>query len=67
MARGRPDRDDYLRTLGLPSNADPIEILTVSGGYRVTDAYDLFSQTRERGRRTICVPLLSAWLAVRHC
>lgn len=38
----RPDRADYLRRLGLPSGADPFEILETSGGYRATDAYEVF-------------------------
>ena len=42
IAPGRPDRSDYLNNLGLPENADPVEILSVSGGYRVTDAYEVF-------------------------
>ena len=42
IAQGRPDRADYLDNLGLPENADPVEILSVSGGYRVTDAYEVF-------------------------
>ena len=42
IAPGRPDRADYLDNLGLPENADPVEILSVSGGYRVTDAYEVF-------------------------
>lgn len=42
IAPGRPDRANYLDNLGLPENADPVEILSVSGGYRVTDAYEVF-------------------------
>ena len=62
MARGRPDRDDYLRTLGLPSNADPIEILTVSGGYRVTDAYEVFPKlVKGADGRFACRFFLHGW------
>lgn len=43
MSHKRRDFHDYVQTLGLsPSNADPIEILTASGGQRVTDAYEVF-------------------------
>ena len=38
----RPDREDYLRRLDLPTHADPFEILSTSGGYRATDAYEVF-------------------------
>ncbi len=38
----RPDREEYLRRLGLPSRADPFEILSTNGGYRATDAYEVF-------------------------
>ena len=42
IAPGRPDRTDYLDNLDLPENANPIEILSVNGGHRVTDAYEVF-------------------------
>ncbi len=42
IAQGRPDRADYLGNLGLPESADPFEMLSVSGGYRVTDDYEVF-------------------------
>lgn len=42
MAKGRPDRLDYLRYLDLSADATPVEILTVNGGTRVTDAYEVF-------------------------
>lgn len=42
MAKGRPDRLDYLSYLDLPENATPFEILSVNGGTRVTDAYEVF-------------------------
>ncbi len=38
----RPDREAYLRRLALPSQADPFEILSTNGGYRATDAYEVF-------------------------
>ena len=42
MARGRPDRAEHLRQLGLDGNADPVEILSVNGGDKVTDTYQVF-------------------------
>jgi len=42
IAQGRPDRMDYLRNLDLPENATPVEILSVNGGTRVTDTYEVF-------------------------
>ena len=42
MSSARPEREDYLRELDLHQQADEIEILTVSGGYRMTDAYEVF-------------------------
>ena len=42
MNRARPDFADYLRYLDLPEGADPIEILSVNGGSRVTDTYEVF-------------------------
>ena len=40
--RRRPDREDYLQSLDLGPDADSIEILSRSGGHRVTDAYEVF-------------------------
>lgn len=42
IASGRPDRSDYLRNLALPEDANPAEILSVNGGARVTDSYEVF-------------------------
>ena len=47
IAPGRPDRVDYLRSLDLPENADPVEILSVSGGYRVTDSFEVFPEIKK--------------------
>ena len=47
MNRTRPDFAAYLRTLDLPEEADPIEILSVSGGYRATDTYEVFPQIKK--------------------
>lgn len=62
MARSRPDRADHLRSLGLEENADPIEILSVNGGRRVTDAYQVFPKLSkdERGKFT-CRFFLHGW------
>lgn len=42
MNQKRPDFSDYLHNLGCPGKADPIQILSVNGGQRVTDAYEVF-------------------------
>ena len=42
IARGRPDRTEYLHSLDLPNHADPVAILSVNGGKRVTDAFEVF-------------------------
>jgi len=42
IAPGRADRMDYLRNLDLPESANPAEILSVNGGSRVTDPYEVF-------------------------
>jgi hypothetical protein len=42
VTRGRPDFADYLRRLDLPEDADPIEMLSVDGGYRATDSFEVF-------------------------
>ena len=47
MNRSRPDYADYLRRLHLPEEADPIEILSTSGGRRVTDAYEVFPKIQK--------------------
>ena len=47
MNRARPDFADYLRSLDLPEEADPIEILSANGGYRSTDAYEVFPKIKK--------------------
>ena len=42
MAPGRPDFADYLATLDLRAEADPVEILAADGGHQVTDAFEVF-------------------------
>lgn len=42
MNPARPDLEEYLFSLDLTSEADPIEILSANGGRRVTDAYEVF-------------------------
>jgi hypothetical protein len=48
MTSGRPDFATYLRQLDLPDEADPIEILSVDGGYRATDAFEVFPKLERR-------------------
>ena len=62
IAPGRADRRDYLRNLDLAENADPIEILTVNGGYRVTDAYEVFPRLEKKTDGSfVCRFFLHGW------
>ena len=64
---GRPDFDDYLRHLDLPENADPVEILTVDGGYRATDAFEVFPKIEKRPDGSFrCRFFLHGWSHVRE-
>ena len=44
MTPRRPDFPEYLRSLDLEENADPIEILSANGGRRVTDSFEVFPE-----------------------
>jgi hypothetical protein len=48
LAPGRPDFQEYLRMLDLPEHADPIEILSVGGGYRATDSFEVFPKIERK-------------------
>lgn len=47
MNRSRPDFEDYLFGLDLTGRADAVEILSVNGGARVTDAYEVFPRVEK--------------------
>ena len=47
IAPRRPDRLNYLKNLGLPEDADPIEILSVNGGRKVTDVFEVFPKLQK--------------------
>ena len=47
MSRSRPDFGEYMDNLGLDETADPMQILSVSGGRRVTDAYEVFPKIKK--------------------
>jgi hypothetical protein len=45
---GRPDFPEYLRQLDLGKEAGPLEILSVDGGRRVTDSFEVFPKIERR-------------------
>lgn len=47
MPPTRPDFPDYIRSLGLAEHADPFEILSISGGRRATDSYEVFPKIKK--------------------
>lgn len=48
LTPGRKDFEEYLRQLDLDETADPIEILSVDGGYRATDSFEVFPKIERR-------------------
>lgn len=65
MARNRPDRADHLRSLGLEENAEPVEVLSVNEGRRVTDAYRVFPKLSKDGEgKFTCRVFLHGWRCV---
>lgn len=67
MNRKRPDFAEYLESLDLSGKVDPIEILSVNGGQRVTDAYEVFPKIEkdETGNFT-CRFFLHGWRHVKQ-
>ena len=59
MNRARPDFEDYLYGLDLTGQADAVEILSVNGGVRMTDAYEVFPRVvKDQEGRFTCRFLL---------
>ncbi len=62
LAPGRPDFREYLKLLDLPESADPVEILSVDGGYRATDSFEVFPKiTRREDGTFYCRFFLHGW------
>lgn len=58
----RPDFASYLQRLDLPSEADPIEMLAVDGGFRATDSFEVFPKIERReGGAFRCRFFLHGW------
>ena len=67
IAPGRSDRADYLTNLDLPEHADPVEILSVNGGSRVTDTYEVFPKLVKRADGSFtCRFFLHGWRHVNQ-
>ena len=65
--RARPDLAEYLSYLDLGEGADPIEILSASGGSRVTDAYEVFPKLeKDEDGSFVCRFLLQGWRHVNE-
>ena len=62
MSPRRPDFAEYVRKLDLTKSADPIELLSVSGGHRVTDAYEVFPRlVKDPDGNFVCRFFLHGW------
>jgi hypothetical protein len=54
LVPGRKDFREYLHQRDLPDQADPIEILSVDGGYRATDSFEVFPKIDRRDDGAFC-------------
>ena len=62
MKPNRPDFADHVQRLDLPESADPFEMLSVSGGYRVTDDYEVFPKlVKAKDGSFVCRFFLHGW------
>ena len=62
IAPNRSDRPDYLRNLDLSDDAGPFEILSVNGGSRVTDSFEVFPALKKGENGTFsCRFFLHGW------
>ena len=62
MNHKRPDFEDYLHSLDFSDRPDPIEILSVNGGRRVTDAYEVFPKIKkDKNGQFTCRFFLHGW------
>ena len=62
MSPRRPDFAEHVRRLGLTEQADPFELLSVNGGRRVTDAYEVFPKlVKNADGRFTCRFFLHGW------
>ena len=62
LTPGRRDFHEYLELLDLPDQADPIEILSVGGGYRATDSFEVFPKIVRRSDGSFrCRFFLHGW------
>ena len=52
MNSKRPEFAVHLRNLGLTEDANPVEILAINGGRRVTDAYEVFPKIEKAANGT---------------
>ena len=67
MNPARPDLADYLSNLDLSEGADPIEILAANGGFRVTDAYEVFPKLeKDESGNFVCRFFLHGWRHVNQ-
>ena len=62
MKPNRLDFADHVQRLDLPENTDAFEMLSVSGGYRVTDDYEVFPKlVKANDGSFICRFFLHGW------
>ena len=67
MNSKRPEFAAHLHNLGLTEDANPVEILAINGGRRVTDAYEVFPKIEKTANGTFtCRFFLRGWRHVNQ-
>lgn len=62
MSPRRPDFQDYMSNLQLSLDADPVDVLSVNGGYRATDNFEVFPKLVKRDDGCfVCRFFLHGW------
>ena len=62
MSPRRPDFADYMSSLQLSKDANPYEILSVNGGYRATDNFEVFPKlAKKEDGSFVCRFFLHGW------
>ncbi len=62
MAKNRPERSEYLASMGLDDSASSVDVLSINGGKRATDTYQVFPKlVGDENGNFVCRFFLHGW------